>query len=785
MPGRLRQPLVLATLALATMLAACVPGAGVADGQDDAPALEEGRARAAEWAAASRADTDLDDETVIAMGYLERLRLGFGSPFRLMDYAAQDPRLSPETRRSVGRALLARTVDGQAYQVDPRALDRIRIGGQPAGAQAGHFHLNLITGAVTKARDPRSGELAVRLAYALAAAERTVSPNAARLAAQAAAVIRDRELARDDARRLVLDARQRNVPPLSLLPEWRTGRHFRVERPSMQSLPAEAEREALELAPALAATIREQGPQLDKREPPLPAGARPLLGAAAARRLSELSDSLNQPPQTALVVAVDVHRPDLLEHPTLDPLQKLAGERFVARALNEERFAAEHVLLLRSGRRDPGPGLAALWASIAMRPYAQEPVWFPGFDAPSTGELVDRYGLADLSFDSDISAEWRPYYRRMLSVALRDLQSVIPSLDLRGLRIRFGEPKGRTGTLALHDPKTRTIYLPPGTGSGTIAHELAHDIDWQISLRRYRVRGDYGTDRAVRRSRDRLAASLQGLTSATLLPPGPGEATPALHARRPAEVFARNIDWFVAVSLASDGRSNGYLSSVQDDLLTGFGTVLPPDITGSAGAALISILDDVAPVYSNTREWFLSKYGPGRVFTPYDLLRQVLEGSGSAAAPMRAPEGERGPDPGGPPAPPLQRFDAVRTARDSALVAIDAWICRAPGAAYDRRLEQARRELVFGAASARARGIALERARVLGGADAWAWMGRQLYGGGWNAPPVQEALREPLAEIVEQVRDMESAGPAARRQGFLLDASADYCATDPLAFALS
>lgn len=785
MSGRLRNNLVVAMLALAAALAACEPGDRARRSEDDAPALEEGRARAGAWLAAGRAAGDPSDETVIALGYLERLRLGFGSPFRLMEYAAQDPRLAPDTRRSVGRALLARTVDGQAYQLDPRALNRIRIAGQPAGARAGSFHTSLINGAVTEARDPRSGELAVRLAYALSAAERTVSPAAVRLAAQAAALVRDRELARDDARRLVLEARERAVPPLSLLGEWRSGRRFVVERPAMQSLPPEVEREALELAPVLAASIREQGPRLSGGEQPLQSGAVPLLGAAAARRLAEIADSLNYPDQTPFAVAVDVHRPDLVEHPALGPLQKLAGERFTARATNEERFAGEYALLLRAGRQDPAPSLAAMWAAVAMRPYGQEPVWFPGFDAPSTGELVDRYGLAALSFDDAVPPDWRPYYRRMLSVALRDLQSVIPSLDLRGVRVRFGHAKGRSGTLALHDPKTRTVYLPPATGAGTIAHELAHDVDWQISLRRYRVRGDYGTDRAVRRSRDRLAASLQGLTSATLLPPTPGDGTPTLHARRPAEVFARNVDWFVAVSLASDGRSNGYLSSVQDDLLTGFGTVLPPDISGSAGAALIAILDEVAPVYSSTRDWFLSKYGPGRVFTPYDLLRQVLEGSGASADPMRAPEGEHGEEVQTPLAPPVQRFGSVRAARDSALTAIDAWVCRAPGAAYDRRLEHARRDLVLQAASARARGVALERARAMGGPDAAAWMVRQLYGAGWDAPPLQDALREPFSSILEQVRALESTELSTRRQGFHLAAPSDHCASDPLAFALS
>src|SRR5690606_24136984 len=83
--------------------------------------------------------------------------------------------------------------------------------------------------------------------------------------------------------------------------------------------------------------------------------------------------------------------------------------------------------------------------------------------------------------------------------------------------------------------------------------------------------------------------------------------------------------WFVVVALAAEGRLTGYLSSVQDDLLTGYGTVLPPDVTGTAGLALVRNLDEIAPVYPTTRENFLRGYGPFRSLKPYDLVRQVVE----------------------------------------------------------------------------------------------------------------------------------------------------------------
>jgi hypothetical protein len=50
---------------------------------------------------------------------------------------------------------------------------------------------------------------------------------------------------------------------------------------------------------------------------------------------------------------------------------------------------------------------------------------------------------------------------------------------------------------------------------------------------------------------------------------------------RPAEIFATRVDWFVAQALADIGISNGFLSAVQDELLTGH--VVHPERLRSAG----------------------------------------------------------------------------------------------------------------------------------------------------------------------------------------------------------
>ncbi|HEY8484744.1 MAG TPA: hypothetical protein VIL13_09050 [Longimicrobiales bacterium] len=782
----LRHPRVVLLLVLAGAVAGCqgIERSGLSP--DVRRGLARGREQAVEWIMEGRSEGEVAAEVAVALGYLERLRLGLGSPFRLMDYALRDPRLSDSTRVAVAWSLLARTLDGEAYEIDPVVLDGVDAAGAGARPGLGQYHLRLIEGAVEEARDPRSGELAVRLAYSLAAAEASVSERAPMLAAQVAALLRDRKLARLDALRLLRAAQAARMDPVWLVPAWRAGRLFEVEKPPMTPLALEAEREALELAPRLAEALRSLSVRLAGAETPppaAPASVAPLLGWGAAQKLVALADTLNMPPETPVVVAVGVYRRELLERPRLAEAERAARQRFLERATSGERLAAEHVLLLQ--RRPDAATRASLArgllsAAVALRAYAQEEVWFPGFPAPSTTELQERFGLAAIEFDRSVPAAWRPYYRRMLAQAIADLQRVLPSLTLRGLRVRFGE-RNQGVALAVHDPNTRTIYLPPLTGAGTIAHEIAHDLDWQVAWRRYRVRGDYGTDRAVRgRRADRLAVSLRGLTSASLLPPEPGSKRPLSHAHRPAEVFARSLDWFVVVSLAREGRMNGYLSSVQDDMLTGYGTVRPPDVTGTAGAALVGILDEVAPLYAETRDWFLKSYGPGRALTPYDLIRHVLEApipedpdslaGGEATNPLELPGNEV----------LMQRFAAIERARDGAFAAIDAWICKTPGAAYDGRLETLRRRLVTLAAGARARGIALAYATRLAGDEGRAWMWGAFYGAPWSPAAIDSVTAEHLSAVAERARAVAEVEITAETPGFDLTIAPRHCAASPL-----
>src|SRR5690606_6948876 len=146
----------------------------------------------------------------------------------------------------------------------------------------------------------------------------------------------------------------------------------------------------------------------------------------------------------------------------------------------EESLVAEYDRLGNLAGRHAAE--ATLWAASALRPMAQETPWFPGSGGPSTAELRQRFGLASVSFDREVPAEWRPFYQRGLARALDDLQRVLPDFSTAGLGVHFGQ-QPLASALAVHDPATRTIFLPLSTGGGALAHELAHDLDWQAGLR--------------------------------------------------------------------------------------------------------------------------------------------------------------------------------------------------------------------------------------------------------------------------------------------------------------
>src|SRR4051812_40465554 len=118
---------------------------------------------------ASPATARQDASATVAIGYLERLRMGLGDPFRLADFALVDPRLDDATRRRLAWAILARLRRGDAYVIDSAVASAF------GPATRGVGQLALIQKTIESAHDPRVAELTVRLAFALATGEQTVA----------------------------------------------------------------------------------------------------------------------------------------------------------------------------------------------------------------------------------------------------------------------------------------------------------------------------------------------------------------------------------------------------------------------------------------------------------------------------------------------------------------------------------------------------------------------------------------------------------------------------------
>lgn len=520
----------------------------------------------------------------IAWGYAERLRLGLESPFKLIEASARDPRLTADERRTVSWALLSRVLRGETHAVDGAALDGLgpAIDGRSA---SGDQHLELIENAILPADNPRAAELAVRLAYTLAAAERIVDGTAPALAAEGAAMIADREIARREAAQVVRAAN--GTDPIGVVRRRRERRSFYVERPTLLSPSDDVERDAIALTPAILAALRVMLPTaaedaaraLDENDVTLA----PRLYAAGAQAV----------PAAPLTAAVQRYLPLVRSQ------ARRLDEDALSRARNAEMLVAVTRVhdVERSERRAIGRLLLA--AGVAMRSLAQEPAWHPRDPAPTAAEIATKYGLGAVTFDRDVPAAWRPYFLRTFADGLSDLRRVLPSLKLDALNVRFRMNAPADSALAMHDPRTRTLHLPVYSAGGTLTHELAHDLDRQSALQQGLAgyRSDIAarvatSDVALTSSNGRFAAALRALTEEVSDAARSARAT----TDRPAEIFATRVDWFVATALAREGISSGFLSAVQDELLTGH--VAHPHRLRSSGRSrsLVTALEGMTSV---------------------------------------------------------------------------------------------------------------------------------------------------------------------------------------------
>ena len=562
----------------------------------------------------ARADRPLPDADIVALSYLERLRLGLGSPFRLVEQATVDPRLADSARSRLAWALLGRLREGAAYAVDPVVLDSAGSDLNSTTLPSGADQVALIGRAITSASDPRAGELAVRLAYQLAASEQVIGAGAPRVATLVAAQLRDRRLAMEDLEALLTRARTRREGELGLLVQSRRERLFRVEQPGALLLGTALETEAMRAVPGILQQLRRLSQETPSNEHDVAVAVRPLLRGDAPRA-SQLGQS--NPPQAPVTVAVRGLRAQ--SSGDARSIQADIEQRFAERSTNEETITAEYARIVASGAGRVQPALALLTSAVQLRAYAQEEPWFPGMIGPTPGDVASRFGLREFRFDPDVPRAWRPYYARMVESSIEDMQRVLPALTLDGVGVRFGIADLPDTALAMHDPGSRTLRFSVVSSAGTLAHEFAHDLDWQAARRLYARAGGYSTDRAMREARGPLASSVRGLATARL-----GAANGPVSKERPAELFARGVDWFVAVSLAREGRTNGYLTAVQDAALTGYTPASARDLASGAGIALMDALAQMTYVGDDEREKFLAEWADPLALDPFLLARRVL-----------------------------------------------------------------------------------------------------------------------------------------------------------------
>src|SRR5688500_15305816 len=117
----------------------------------------------AEIAESASTPREVERGDAIALGYLERHRLGLGSPWRLIDYALNDTRLADSARHQVAWSILARTIADEDNERYLEALDYLVPGAADARAGRGRKHADLIESEVGRASDPRIGEITLRI----------------------------------------------------------------------------------------------------------------------------------------------------------------------------------------------------------------------------------------------------------------------------------------------------------------------------------------------------------------------------------------------------------------------------------------------------------------------------------------------------------------------------------------------------------------------------------------------------------------------------------------------
>jgi hypothetical protein len=313
--------------------------------------------------------TSLSVDDLVVLGYMERLRLGLGSPFRLMEEVMNDS-LLPESHRSIATlALLDAASQGHSYALPRSALALVGVDPANRPDEAAALHADLIEAAVLGADDTETGAEAVRIAYHRAAAEGLVDARALDVVELAIGMVRARALARSDALQLRGGAALEDAHPEELVVQYRAERRFLAEAPPLDSLPAEARPEAERQAQLLVRGIRRV--TSFRREPWPPATDemdRSYLTPASARRLSAITEGMQLPSRAPVWKTMERHAAALREACGTGAACR-AVERFLERADTEESFAAEYASAAEAaGPAAPLLARAALEVSAALGP---------------------------------------------------------------------------------------------------------------------------------------------------------------------------------------------------------------------------------------------------------------------------------------------------------------------------------------------------------------------------------------------------------------------------------
>ncbi len=583
----LRTPLIRALLLGGGLVGMTVMGIRLTDRADARRAVREALADGRHLddsltaALQARPAARLPFQAAIALEYLARAQAGLGSPFRLVDLARTEPRLPPTWRPRVAHAILSRlSRDTLIMRPAPGALDIAMYRDNGTGAAL----LRTVDSAVTAEGDSPLMLEVLRIAEGQASARGRLYSGAVPLLDAAALMAYDRVRAGRDVDRAITAASRGDGDLLKIIALWRAERRLTVERPLLAAA-AIAPRRIAQRVPATLAAIEGALRPGDTSAAARPVTASPLPRVASAA-LRLLISVQRRPPQPQV-------RLSALDARTLSADRRIAVQPRVTRMLrgvgNEETLVMTMAEVHADTGLRPVIEAAALLASMGMRTLAQEAPYHPGMPAPRAEQVAARLGLASFAFGADVPPAWQPFYAREFAAAVDAMREVFPLASFRGLNVRIGGTV-MDGALAVHDPRTRTLSLPLGTGFGAVGHELMHDLDWQSARDLTGRRGSYATDNASRGSRTLpLAAPIARL--AEFIPAGSSDDAYLKEARRPAELLARGADWFLAAALARHGRINGVLSAVQDSWVRGYASAAGPDAFADHAAALSSVFD--------------------------------------------------------------------------------------------------------------------------------------------------------------------------------------------------